>query len=110
MSAGRALALKSADAVDAGAAVFARTRGALVDVDSAVGAGETLCALAPVPVDPVNALAAVVARHGVAVVRVLLAGATLEAVLADAVETSAVRVDASGAVFARVRLARLRLG
>jgi hypothetical protein len=51
-----------------------------------------------------------VARHGVAVVRVLFAGAPLEALLADAVEARAVRVDARGAVFARVRLARLRLG
>jgi hypothetical protein len=110
MSAGRALALESADAVDAGAAVLARTRGALVDVDAAVGAGEPLGALAAVPVDAVDALAAVVARHRVAVIRVLFAAAPLEAVLADAVEASAVRVDARGAVFAWVRLACLRLG
>lgn len=110
MSAGRALALESADAVDAGAAVLARTRGALVDVDAAVGAGEALGALAPVPIDAVDALAAVVARHRVAVVRVLFAGAPFEAVLANAVEAGAVRVDARGAVFARVRLTRLRLG
>lgn len=110
MSAGRALALESADAVDAGAAVLARTRGALVDVDAAVGSGEPLSALAAVPVDAVDALAAVVTRHWVAVVCVLFASAPFEAVLADAVEARAVRVDARGAIFARVRLACLRLG
>ena len=99
---GRADAIEIVDSVQTRPAVAAGVRGAVVDVDLAVGAGEAGGALAQEPVDAVDALAAVLARLRDAVVDVVLAVVALEAVLADALVVVA-GVDASAAVEARVR-------
>lgn len=93
------------DAVHTGAAEGAWGGSALVDIDSAVWAGEAWRALTHSPVDSVDAAAAIVAGMWSTVINVIVAGGAVPPVWTQAGEPVA-RVDARRTVLARRGVAR----
>lgn len=90
------------DLVYAGGAERAGRRLALVDVNPAVWSGESRGTLTPVPVISIHTGSTVIARVGIAVVGILVAGQALPALFADAGER--VSTDYTGAsVLTRAR-------